>query len=382
MKRYQQQIIEKDLSRKMVFLTGPRQVGKTWLAKQIAQSHKNSVYLNYDHFEDRKIIESENWLPSAELLVLDELHKMPGWKNYLKGVYDTKPEHLSLLVTGSARLETFRQHGDSLAGRYFLHRLLPLSPDEIVSAGTDYNIDDLMKRSGFPEPFLAENETEAQRWRMQYNDSLIRQDILDFENIHDYRAMQHLVELLKHRVGSPVSYTSLSEDLSISPNTVKKYITILESLYVVFLVRPCFRNIARSIRKEPKVYFFDTGMVADNSSASYENMTALNLLKFCYLREDSTGLKTELQYVRTKDGEEVDFCITEDQQCRVLVEAKLSDSDISKSLRMFSDKYSLPGVQVVLNARHERKEADIEVRRAKAFFEELCDNLESYLVNL
>jgi len=131
MERYQKRAILRDLNKKMVFLAGPRQAGKTTLAKNIAQEFKDSfVYLNYDRLEDRKIIVKEAWLPSTELIILDEIHKMPKWKNYLKGVYDTKSSHQKILVTGSARLEIFNKVGDSLAGRYFLHRLMPLSPAE------------------------------------------------------------------------------------------------------------------------------------------------------------------------------------------------------------------------------------------------------------
>lgn len=127
MERFQEAAILLDLKKKMVFLCGPRQVGKTWLAKKIASDFPKSVYLNYDRLEDREIIRREGWRSSAELLVLDEIHKMKGWKNYLKGVFDTRDPHLKILVTGSSRLEMFRHAGDSLAGRFFRHRLLPFS---------------------------------------------------------------------------------------------------------------------------------------------------------------------------------------------------------------------------------------------------------------
>ena len=153
MERYQKQAILNDLQKKMVLLAGPRQAGKTTLAKSIAKEFKSSVYLNYDRLEDRKMIKDESWLPSVELLILDEIHKMPQWKNFLKGVYDTKPENQKILVTGSARLEIFNQVGDSLAGRYFLHRLLPLSPAECGKLGLTYTLDHFLERGGFPEPF-------------------------------------------------------------------------------------------------------------------------------------------------------------------------------------------------------------------------------------
>ena len=205
MKRAQQDIIVKDLARKMVFITGPRQVGKTSLALAISDGFEKSLYLNYDNFSHRDIIHKADWIPDTQLLILDELHKMEGWKNYLKGIYDTRPPYQQILVTGSARLDAFRQSGDSLAGRFFRHRLNPLSMSEIPDS-TDKDLALLLERGGFPEPFLAESVDDANRWRLQYVDGLIRTDILDFERIHDFRAIQLVFELLRRRVGSPVSY--------------------------------------------------------------------------------------------------------------------------------------------------------------------------------
>ena len=128
MDRAQAKFILRDLERKIVFIVGPRQVGKTWLARSMESYFKRPLYLNYDSVSDREIVEAEAWREATDLLILDELYKMPYWKNYLKGLYDTKPSHLRVLVTGSARLDVFRQSGDSLAGRFFCHHLLPFSP--------------------------------------------------------------------------------------------------------------------------------------------------------------------------------------------------------------------------------------------------------------
>lgn len=370
MERKQTKKILQDLGKKMVFVVGPRQVGKTWLAKEISKEFDEVVYLNFDRLEDRKIIESESWPKKTELLILDELHKMKDWKNYLKGVYDTRGEGLKIIVIGSARLNTFRQSGDSLAGRFFLHRLLPFSLAELRGEGSECeDIDRLMESGGFPEPFLAENEVGAQRWRNQYLDGLIRTDILDFKNIHDLKAIQLVFELLRRKVGSPVSYKSIAQDAQISPMTAKKYIDIFEDLFIVFKVHPYSKNIARSILKEPKIYFFDNGLVVGDEGAKFENFVAVSLLKYMYECTDYTGKNNELKYLRTKEGRKVDFVLVEENEIGRLIEVKLFDDEASKNLQYFSGKYDLDGIQIVKNLKREKSIGKINIVAANKYLQ-------------
>lgn len=355
----------------MIFLVGPRQVGKTYLAKEIAKEFTESLYLNYDSLRDRAIIQQESWLPSVELLILDELHKMPEWKNYLKGLYDTKPASLKIVVTGSARLEVYQKIGDSLAGRYFIHHLLPFSIAELAQLKQPLDVDRLMVRGGFPEAYLSESDLAAKRWRMQYTESLIATDVLDFETIHNVRAMRTVFELLRARVGSPISYQSLSEDAAISPITVKRYIDILESLYIVFRVTPFAKNIARSLLKEPKIYFFDTGLVQGDDGQRFENLVAVSLLKHVYAKRDLEGSDSALHYLRTKDQQEVDFVLTHAGEIERCVEAKLGDVELSRALQHFAVRYQLPATQVVKNLKHERQIAEIPVVTGLRFLREL-----------
>jgi len=371
MERYQKKAILHDLPKKMVFLAGPRQSGKTTLAKAVAQEFKSAAYLTYDRSEDIKIILDESWLPSVELIVLDEIHKMPTWKNYLKGVFDTKPPHQKILVTGSARLEIFNQVGDSLAGRYFLHRLLPLSPAECDKDHVDYTLNHFLERGGFPEPFLAEDAIDASRWRLQYVDSLLRVDVLDFENIQNLNAIRLVFELLRERVGSPISYTSIAEDVAISPNTVKKYVEILEALYIVFRITPFSNNIARSLLKEPKIYFFDTGLVKGNDGIKFENFVATCLLKHVFAKIDYQAENYALHYLRTKEKQEVDFALIRDNQIEKIIEVKYADSSISSHLRYFHEKYNLPAFQVVKELKQERIENGIQLVRGLDFLKSL-----------
>lgn len=371
MKRIQKQMILKDLEKKIVLIVGPRQAGKTWLAKNVALDFSKSVYLNYDQVLDREIINAQSWLPSIDLLILDELHKMNGWKNYLKGVFDTKPASMRILVTGSARLDIYDQLGDSLAGRYFRHRLLPFSQAELTQIGEPASIERLLVRGGFPEPYLAENDIEANRWRLQYVNSILSTDVFEIDKIHNIKTMQLVFNLLRNRVGAPVSYQSLAEDLAVSPTTVKKYIQILEALFIVFRVTPYSKNIARSLLKEPKIYFFDTGLVQGDEGAQLENLVAVSLLKHVYAKTDYHAQEYALHYLRTKDGLEVDFALINKDEIESIIEVKLSDDVPSKALFHFHEKYHHPAIQLVKFLRHEREKNGIKIL-----------NVESYLASL
>ena len=380
MKRYLYKNIVTDLHKKMVFLTGPRQIGKTYLAKQIMEEFKNPVYLNYDDFAHKKIVREQTWRKDSELIVFDEIHKMPNWKNYIKGVFDTKENDQKILVTGSARLETFRKSGDSLAGRYYHYRLNPITIDEVKSELSEYSIlKNLNHFGGFPEPFinslnLEPNEAKKEliRWQNQYYTSLIREDILDFSRIQEISTIRHLVELLRNRVGSPISYKGLAEDLQVSPNTIKKYVEILESLYIIFLLRPFHKRINRSLLKEPKVYFYDTSFVNGNEGIRLENNIAVCLLKQSQYRYDSQGKKIELNYVKTKEKKEVDFVLVEKERPITFIEVKLSDRKISKQLFYFQSKFpESEFIQLVQNLQLDEDIKNIKLRSAAEWLGEL-----------
>lgn len=362
-----ERIIVEDLKKKLVILVGPRQVGKTWLAKKIMPHYKRPLYLNYDNQKDKTIITNQSWLHSTDLLIFDELHKMPQWKNYMKGVYDTRPESLHILLTESARLGTFRHNGDSLLGPFFIHHLLPFCPSEIK----DMPLDKFLERGGFPEPILAESPIDAKRWRNQYLEGIIRDDILDFENVHNFKTLKTLLEMLRQRVGSPLSFNSVAKDLQVAPNTVKKYIGIFESLFIIFRITPYSKNIARSLLKEPKIYFFDTGLVKGDDGLRFENLAAVSLLKHCYTSKDVIGENHYLHYLRTKDGREVDFCIVDDDRISYIAEAKLQDGQSSKSLHYFKEKYDLKAVQLTAYLRNEYIKDGIEIVNGERFLREL-----------
>ena len=367
MKRYLDDIVGLDLKKKMVFLTGPRQVGKTTLSRALIEQ-LGGQYLNYDIAQDRLMIDKQQWSARAPLLVLDEIHKMAQWKAWLKGVYDGKPAAQQLLVTGSARLDTFRQSGESLAGRFLGLRLHPISVREWVAqtgATPADALTHLLERGGFPEPCLADTHEDAQRWRRQYFDGLVRDDVLEFSRITEVKAIKLFAQLLRQRVGSPLSLASIARDLSLSPTTLKKYLDILEALFIVFVVRPWHRNIARATQQAPKVYFYDTGLVDGDEGVRFENLVACSLLKHVQYQYDVQGKEVQLHYIRTKDEAEVDFALSHGQELTHLIECKLSDNKPHKALRRFAGEFPhTQTVQLLRDLRHSVDLGRIQMQRA------------------
>ncbi|MDD2927137.1 ATP-binding protein, partial [Rhodoferax sp.] len=339
MKRYLDERVRQDLQKKMVVLTGPRQVGKTTLSRQLVGELAGAQYLNYDVAAHRAVMLAQSWRQSAPLLVLDEIHKMRDWKNWLKGVADGRAPEQQWLVTGSARMDTFRQSGESLAGRYFRLRLHPLSVrewSEQAQVSPHAALTHLLERGGFPEPALATSNDEAQRWRNDYFAGLVREDVLEFSRLQEVNAMRLFAEMLRARVGSPLSLASIARDLNLSPVTLAKYLGILEALFIVFVVRPWHRNIARATLQAPKVYFYDTGLVQGDDGIRFENLVACHLLKNVQWQQDTRGLPVDLHYIRTKDEAEVDFCLSQGDTLTHLVECKLSDAKPHRALNRFA----------------------------------------------
>lgn len=373
MERQQKQIITNDLDKKMVLLAGPRQVGKTTLAKSLSSVWPTLEYLNWDSAKDRKIMLKQEWNRKSDIIILDEYHKLKNWKSRIKGVYDTEGISPRILITGSARLDLYRRGGDSLAGRYFMHRLYPFSVKELKSEfSPKQSLEQLMVLGGFPEPFFSQSEEAARRWRKQHLERILREDIQDLEPVKDVNSLLLLVDLLRERVGSRISYTSLAEDIQVSPQTIKHWIQILEHMYVLFVVAPYHRNLARAILKEPKVYFYDTGAVTGDDGAKLENVVAVCLRKRLHFLEDTKGIDTQLYYVRDKEKRETDFLVEIDRKIDLLVEVKVSDSDLAQSLSYFHQKLKpRESIQLVQNAARIKTVRDISIVPAAHWLAEL-----------
>jgi predicted AAA+ superfamily ATPase len=369
--RYITPYILNDLKKKMVFVGGPRQVGKTTMAKAILEtSPRKGRYFNWDYGEDRFDIIKKRWHNSDYLLVFDELHKYPKWKNWLKGIYDVSNQYHCFLVTGSARLDLYRRGGDSLMGRYHYWRLHPFTLDECPQK---INPEDafhrLMTVGGFPEPFLDGDEREARRWRRERSERVLREDIRDLEPIRNIQLLGLLLDSLRHRVGGTITISNLAGDLEISPKTAKAWIELLERMYLVFAVRPYTRSLPRAILKPPKVYFFDNADVLGDEGARFENLVATHLLKKIHFIEDHEGYRCELRYLRDKEGREVDFVILKEGKIEELVEVKYSDKNISRSLKYYAERLNpSKATQIVANLKKPYSNGNISVIDPLSYF--------------
>jgi len=356
--RYLQENITDDLQEKMVFIGGPRQVGKTTLARTIgALDYQNCEYLNWDNREQRKNIHEGKFSSAPGLHIFDELHKFKQWKNLIKGIYDTRPEGFDILVTGSARLDVYRRGGDSLMGRYHHYRLHPFSVAEALertnplNPGQELHIENraearsafeqLLVYGGFPEPFIKADMRTLRRWHNQRIERLVKEDIRDIENLRDLSALQLLIELLPKRVASLLSLNSLREDLSAAHKTITLWMDILERFYYHFRTFPFTSDKIRSLRKEPKLYLWDWSEVSD-ASARLENIVASHLLKMSHYLYDAEGLKVDLCFLRDTDGREVDFLVTLNGAPWLAIEVKTADTAVSKHLHYFRDRLAIP----------------------------------------
>lgn len=346
--------------RQMLFLSGPRQVGKTTTARQISDH-----YLNWDNPTHRKWIadgpdavadeiDLHALRESSPVVTFDEIHKHGRWKNWLKGFFDMYADHCRIVVTGSSRLDVFRRGGDSLMGRYFHYRMHPLSVAELLSPTlpgdgllrppeslpeTEWQA--LWQHGGFPEPFLQRKPAFSRRWRDTRTQQLLREDIRDLTLVREVSQIGLLAERLLQRSGDSIVMSSLASDLQVAPDTIKSWLDTLVALHFGFLIRPWFKNINKSLRKEPKWFLRDWSGIEDPGKRA-ETFVACHLLKAVEGWTDLGLGQFELRYLRDKQQREVDFIIIRDQQPWFLVEVKQSNDRLSPALSYFQNLTKAP----------------------------------------
>lgn len=358
----------------MIFMAGPRQTGKTTLARQIAGGFANQLYFNYDIMEDRQRMLATPYFyeglnrrdASQPLVVMDEIHKYHNWKNYLKGVYDRDGAHYQFLVSGSGRLDLRQKGGDSLAGRYLLFHLWPFTLAELAGKtrplrefladplavevtaerARRQSWEHLARWGGFPEPFLKGRDDFYTLWSRHYLHQIIREDIQSLVTVQKVGQMELLMSLLPTKVGSPLALHNLAGDLGVSFDSVKSWLGVFESFFLAFPVPPWTRKVARAILKEKKVYLLNPAQVPD-AGARFENQVAVELWRAVHTWSEAGLGDFSLHYVRTKDGLEVDFLIADQQRPLLLVEAKQGDAEPAAALLKLQSQLQVPAVQLV-----------------------------------
>ncbi|MCP5107550.1 MAG: ATP-binding protein [bacterium] len=359
----------------MVLMTGPRQSGKTTLSGQIQEQFKNSLYFNWDIISNkRKLLGDPTFFQeinrvdaSTPLVILDEIHKYKDWKNYLKGVYDEFAGEYKFLVTGSGRLDVFRKGGDSLAGRYFMFHLFPFTISELTKSGegvpgnasdwiTGFDLNEkkeisstwqtLFRVGGFPEPFLKGSNDFYNRWVQTYIHQVIREEVRNFADVKSIDTIELLYSLLPSKVGSPFSMNSVAQDLQVSFDSIKSWLSLLETVFLVFKIPPWTAKISRAILKEKKWYLYNYAEIPDEG-IRFENMVALELKRLIYYWNESGAGRFSLHYIRNKEKQEVDFLVAENNQPVLLIEAKASQDSAAKNLFYFQELLNIPAVQLV-----------------------------------
>jgi len=313
-------------NRQMAFISGPRQVGKTTTSRNHADA-----YINWDNIDDRELILAgpaklvdrlglnrlSNTIP---LVLFDELHKYPRWKQFLKGFFDTYADQIRIAVTGSSRMDVYRRGGDSLMGRYFLYRMHPFSVAETLTRALPVSkrivrppqkvkaadFEALWRHGGYPEPFLKRDTRFSRRWQSLRLEQLVREDIRDLTQIHQIDQLQLLVKLLANRSAHQLIYGNLAREVRVSIDTIRRWIDTLCNLHLGFLIRPWFKNVSRSLRKEPKWFLRDWASIEDVGDRA-ETFVACHLLKAVDGWNDMGLGKFELGYLRDKEKREGNY---------------------------------------------------------------------------
>lgn len=381
MKRIYESIIDWHFKEdgEMMFIEGPRQVGKTTVGMTAQHLTDRLTYLNVDNQDDRQRILAgpqaiaeyaglDAMTAEKPVIIFDEIHKLKKWKNFLKGFYDSYHAKFHIIVTGSARLGIYKSGGDSLMGRYFRYRMHPLSVAECIRQSLsnheiqapqhldDQVFNNLYRFGGFPKPFIKSNPRFSRRWQQLRQEQLIREDIRDLSLIHEIAQLEVLTVLLKEQATQLLNFSSLANKVRVSADTIRRWIKILESFYFCFLLRPWRKNVGRSLLKEPKVYLNDWSLIEDEGARA-ENFVASHLLKAVQFWTDLGLGNYELFFLRTLDKKEVDFLVTKNNNPWFLVEVKAADDQhISKNLLEFQQKLSVPhAFQVVMNMEYVNK---------------------------
>lgn len=315
-------------------ILGPRQIGKTTLAQQIAARTKPSpVYLDLEHPADLAKLDDPGQYFEAHtdrLIILDEIQRMPGLFQVLRGVIDRRragQQAGQFLILGSASRDLLKQSSESLAGRIAYKELTGLTVSEIKRNDQET----LWLRGGFPDSFLARDDRASMRWRMNFISTYLERDVPQLGPRIPAVTLRRLWTMLAHSQGEQVNVAKLAGGLAVSAHTAKRYIELLEDLLLVRTLRPWAGNIKKRLVKAPKVYIRDSGIThallnlttIDDvlghpvAGASWEGFALENILSV--MPEGATSW-----FYRTAAGAEIDLVVEQGLRQRIAIEIKRS----------------------------------------------------------
>ena len=370
--RYIKNHVANDLKTRMVFVGGPRQVGKTTFAltflPEAIETHP--AYLNWDDISIRSALLKGELPPKEKCIVVDEIHKYARWRNLVKGFYDTNKSEISFIITGSARLDYYSKGGDSLQGRYHYYRLHPFSLTELNSDPGKMDFKALLKFGGFPEPFLKAEEKFWRRWQRERLQRVIYEDIRDLETIKEISLLELLAEELPNRVGSPLSVKNIKEMLQVAHETIERWLKIFERMYYCFRIPPYGPPKIRAVKKEQKLYLWDWSLLPD-PGPRFENFIASHLLKYCNFIEDTEGFRMELRFLRDTDKREIDFVVLKEGAPQFAVECKTGEKNVNPAIFYFKERTSIPDFYQVHQGTRDYKKNGVRILPIETFCKEL-----------
>lgn len=299
----------------IVAVTGPRQSGKTTLAKTTFPD------FNYVNLEDKILLNEALEDPTGFIknrkdhLIIDEAQLAPDLFSAIQVVSDERDVPGQYVLSGSQNFLLTKSIKQSLAGRCAYVTLLPLSFAEIVKEFGDYDFFDFAYRGGYPRVHSV--KIPPKKYYQTYIKSYIERDVsgfLDVRNLHDY---QKLITVLAHQTGNLLNLTNISNACNIAINTTKSWLSMLEASYIIFTLQPYFANIKKRLTKTPKLYFYDTGLlcyllgiqsVQDLRTSKYKGAIIENLIIAETIKNyENTGIEPEVYFYRDDSKIEIDF---------------------------------------------------------------------------
>ena len=309
------ELVDLALHYPVVMITGPRQAGKTSLARQV---FPDKPYYSIENPDVRQQISTDPrafFTSNPDGAIIDEFQRYPEILSYIQGIVDERKQNGQFILTGSNNVSMLSKVTQSLAGRVALLKLLPFSIAELGAFGKNYSVDDYLLNGFYPRVY-ADNLNPTKAYR-NYYETYVERDIRQILQVKDVSLFQKFMKLCAGRVGQLFNANNLATEVGVSYQTIFAWLSALQATYIVFLVQPWSANISKRLVKTPKLYFYDVGLAAyllgiENTShvethplrgSLFENMVTLELLKNRY----NAGLDNNLYFYRDNHGNEVDI---------------------------------------------------------------------------